>query len=84
MNDSGAFWTPENGALPQTDVEIVTADGPYSIALESPPLGLFGDFVHAVLDPAHQPLVTTAETINVTEVTLMARQATDTGETLWL
>lgn len=58
-------------------VELITTDGVQPIETDPPSLGLFADFARSVVDPSHQPRITTADAFRMTEIALLARDAAD-------
>ncbi len=73
-----------NGVLEIRDdaLQVLTAEGEYRVEVTALPFGLFADFVQAVLNPAHVPLITTQDAFDVTAVALRAREAADSATTL--
>ncbi len=61
-------------------LEVIDVDGQRVIEPQSPPAGLFEDFLRAVSEPDHRPLLPGGEAIRATEIALIARDAVDRRE----
>lgn len=59
---------------------IDDAEGQRVVESQSPPVGLFEDFLRAVSDPEHEPLLPAGDAIRATEIALVARDAVDRRE----
>ncbi len=58
---------------------LTDANGTRSIKPTAPQHGLFADFALSIADEGHKCLISTEEAIEVTEISLLARDAADSG-----